>query len=97
MPQENNERRGVLFKNHAKTQEQDPERREKLPDYKGEAQVRNEEFWLSAWISKSQKGETYMRLSLQPKQQSYQSAGSGAPVTDTAPMSQPTPDEEIPF
>ena len=84
--QYDNERRGVLFKNHKKEKESDP-------DYKGEAQVEQREYWLAAWRRKSAKGETFMKLSFQPKQQQQPTetgAAVGVPV-------QPTADENIPF
>lgn len=57
--QYDDELRGVLFKNDRKATERDP-------DYKGEAQVRGEKFWLSAWIRESKSGRKYMALSLRP-------------------------------
>ena len=92
--QYDDELRGVLFRNPAKAQETDPARKERLPDYKGQAQVEHREYWLSAWLSKSQKGETFMKLSLQPKQAQATQGGVGVGGVPPAPA---TPDEEIPF
>ena len=57
--QYDDELRGVLFKNDRKATERDP-------DYTGEAQIRGEKFWLSAWIRESKGGRKYMSLSLTP-------------------------------
>ena len=52
---------GSLFKNDKKTDE-------KHPDYKGQAMVGGEEFWLSAWIKEGKSGK-FMSLALTPKEE----------------------------
>ena len=57
---------GILTKNERKQQP-------KHPDYKGSITVNGEEFWLSAWIKKGERGKlagkTFMSLSVEPKEQ----------------------------
>lgn len=55
-----NTNRGVLFKN-------DKKEADNHPDYKGKINVAGTEFWLSAWIKKSEDGGKYMSLSVTPK------------------------------
>jgi uncharacterized protein (DUF736 family) len=52
---------GALFKN-------DDKQSEKHPDYRGQINVNGEEFWLSAWVKTSKKGQKFMSLSVQPKE-----------------------------
>lgn len=61
MSEYNNEMQGTLFRNDKKTTESHP-------DYKGSAQVKGEEFWLSAWVNTSKDGKKYMKLKFDPKQ-----------------------------
>ncbi len=51
---------GALFKNARKA-------KDTHPDYTGELNVEGTEYWLSAWLKKSKKGESYMSLSVKPK------------------------------
>jgi uncharacterized protein (DUF736 family) len=61
MPEYDNKNSGVLFRNKKKETD-------KHPDYTGSyTDGAGEEFWLSAWIKKSKKGETFMSLSTTPK------------------------------
>ena len=55
-----NTNRGVLFKNEEKRGERDP-------DYRGNINVAEDEYWLNAWIKTSKEGKKYMSLSVQPK------------------------------
>ena len=59
-----NEKRGVLFRNNEK-------QKDSQPDYKGRVQVNGEEYWLSAWVNTSKKGEKYMSLSLQEMKEAH--------------------------
>lgn len=46
---------GALFKNDKKSSE-------KAPDYKGPAMVDGQEYEIAAWVNRSAKGVTYMKL-----------------------------------
>lgn len=60
------------------------------PDYRGSINVAGKDYWLNAWLKKSKKGDTYMSLSVKPKEQ------NGKPKQrDEAP--QPDPNDNIPF
>lgn len=64
MPEYDDTNRGVLFSNKEKQAEN-----ANAPAYKGNINVDGKEFWLSAWVNKSQRtGVSYMSLSLQPKE-----------------------------
>tara|TARA_R110000772_G_scaffold145504_1_gene255461 strand:- start:15934 stop:16188 length:255 start_codon:yes stop_codon:yes gene_type:complete len=53
---------GAIFKN-------DKGDNPKRPDYKGSyTDGDGNEFWVSAWIKDSQKGDKFMSLSMQPKE-----------------------------
>ena len=67
---------GALFKN-------DKKGNESWPDYTGSLNAGGVEYWLSAWIKKSKKGQTFMSLSLQEK--------------DRETAETPEPDDDIPF
>jgi uncharacterized protein (DUF736 family) len=62
------------------------------PDYRGSINVGGTEFWLNAWIKKSKKGDTYMSLSVKPKQEGGQRVARDAPASDPTPFS-----DDIPF
>jgi uncharacterized protein (DUF736 family) len=51
---------GALFKNKKKTDD-------KHADYTGTVRVDGTDYFLDAWIKKSQAGETFMSLRLKPK------------------------------
>jgi uncharacterized protein (DUF736 family) len=53
---------GALFKN-------DDKQTDKHPDYRGQINVGGTEYWLSAWVKTSKKGNKFMSLSVQPKEQ----------------------------
>lgn len=55
-----NTNRGVLFKNREKKQDNHP-------DYKGSINVDGQDFWISAWLKESKKGEKFMSLSVSEK------------------------------
>ena len=61
MTEYDNNMRGVLFKNNDK-------QNDKSPDYKGQAEVDGQEFWLSAWIKEGKKCK-FMSLSFKPKEE----------------------------
>lgn len=58
-----NTNRASLFKNKKKTQDNHP-------DYTGQLDCEGVEYWMSAWIKKSKAGETFMSISIQPKDDS---------------------------
>ena len=54
---------GALFKN-------DKRETENHPHYKGSIRVDGKDYWVSSWINTAkQSGQTYMSLSVQPKDQ----------------------------
>ena len=79
-----NTNRGVLFKNEDKCGEKDP-------DYKGNINVAEDDYWLSAWIKTSKEGKKYMSLSVQPK------APRQAKVESKSEPAQPDFDDDLPF
>lgn len=86
MPQYDNELSGVLFKNQNKSTD-------KHPEYKGQAQVRGEEFWLSVWINAKPDGTKYMKLAFEPKSDVPIDRGGLPPTQVVAPVD----DDDIPF
>jgi uncharacterized protein (DUF736 family) len=77
---------GALFKNKEKLTE-------KHPDYKGSLNVDGDEFWVSAWLKTSKKGEKYMSLSIKPKEEQ----ADRAPARTVVRQQMDDPDESIPF
>ena len=73
--------RGALFKNHDKESDDHP-------DYRGQINVDGTEYWLSAWLKESKKGEKYMSLAVKLKET--------APKKSQRP-SHETDDDQIPF
>lgn len=73
MTQYDNSNSGVLFKNDKQNERQ--------PDYRGSwTDANGNEYWLSAWIKKSQKGESFMSLSATAKEPSQAPAPAPAPA-----------------
>ena len=62
---------GALFKN-------DKDGNESRPDYKGSINVGGVDFWISSWIKTSKKGQKYMSLSVQPKEETHQQGVANA-------------------
>lgn len=60
MTEYDNRNRGVLFKNLDKDED-------RHPDYKGSINMDGKDFWLSAWLRESKKGNKYMSLAVKPK------------------------------
>lgn len=80
-----NNMRGVLFKNADK-------QKETHPDYKGSVIVDGVEYWLSSWIKTSKKGDKFMSLSIQPKEQA-----KPARQAKQAPVEEDFEDSDLPF
>lgn len=79
---------GVLFRNDDKREGK------RDPDYRGNAEVNREQFWVSAWIKSSKDGRKYMSLSFQPKQAKDV---KGAVQHKEAPAEADDLNDEIPF
>jgi len=78
---------GVLFKNDDKREGK------RDPDYRGNAEVNREQFWVNAWIKSSKDGRKYMSLSFQPKQ--AKDVKGAVTHKETPPVDEPN--DEIPF
>ena len=77
---------GALFRNDRKTTDNHP-------DYKGQCEVDQVEYWLSAWIRDSKDGKKYMSLAFTPKTDT----GEQRPAR-TSQANPETPfDDDIPF
>lgn len=81
------EGQGSLFKN-------DRKEKESHPDYKGSIMVDGVEYWVSAWIKRSEGKAPFMSLSAQPKEKQQEAPRRSAP-----PPSRPQQDmdDDIPF
>lgn len=75
--------RGALFKN-------DKQGNEKRPDYRGPLNVDGKELEMAAWIRKSEKGVTYMSVTVQPKKEQGGGDPKGSSQADDF-------DDPIPF
>jgi uncharacterized protein (DUF736 family) len=80
---------GSLFKNKRKEKDTHPE-------YTGTVTVNGEQYWLSAWLKKDKHSETYMSLSLKPKDEPPR---KGARLSAQTPKDEPDDfaDRDIPF
>lgn len=72
-----NNNSGVLFKN-------DKKETPKHPDYKGNVQVDNKDYWIAAWIKQGNKGK-FMSLAFTPKTDRPQTAND-TPTGDDIPF-----------
>ena len=80
MSEYDNNLSGVLFKN-------DKKETEKHPDYRGQAEVDNVEYWVSAWIKTAKSGNKFMSLSFKPKEYNPESSiPEPAPIDDSVPF-----------
>lgn len=71
---------GALFKN-------DKKEKDTHPDYTGTIRIAGQDFWLSAWIKKGNKG-SFMSLATKPKEERPQGRSTG-PIENI--------DSDIPF
>ena len=76
---------GSLFKN-------DKGDNEKRPDYRGDAMVNGELVEMSAWITKSQSGITYMSIKFKAKEEQ-----AAKPQPKRQPAMADVPHDDIPF
>ena len=85
---------GALFKN-------DKDGNENRPDYKGSLNVNGVDYWISSWVKTSKKGDKYMSLSVQNKEDVHKKGMVQATqAAATAPRDEPpaeTFDDDIPF
>jgi hypothetical protein len=81
MAYEQKDNSGSLFKNDRKESD-------KHPDYKGSIRINGVDYWLSAWIKRSNDKPPFMSLSVQPKEEkrSEPAAQQPPPATDDAPF-----------
>ena len=86
MSEYHNTNRGVLFNNRERKAENP-----KAPDYSGSINVEGKEFFLSAWLRESKKGNKFMSLSVKAKE-----AHAAPPVPAEAPVSADL-DDDLPF
>jgi len=84
-----NTNRGALFRN-------DRKEKDTHPDHQGQINVEGVEYWLSAWVKTSKKGQKFFSLSVKPKEQS---ASTNDVKREAAASSPPPPDfdDDIPF
>ena len=85
-----NELKGSLFKNDRKTED-------KHPEYKGSAQIKGEEFWVSAWVKTSRDGTKYMSLAFTPKEAKNVPQVQEKPVYGQPAQAKSQPDRSIIF
>ena len=67
MAYEQRDNSGSLFKNDKKTSD-------RHPDYRGSGKVGGVEVWISGWIKKTRAGDTFMSLSIEPKEREQERA-----------------------
>lgn len=80
MNQYDNTNRGVLFRNNKKAGDSHP-------DYKGNVNIDGKEFWISAWAKTPKSGgDTFLSLSIQPKDEQGQGGQSEIDKQDQLPF-----------
>jgi uncharacterized protein (DUF736 family) len=62
MAYEQRDNSGSLFKNDRKQQDNHP-------DYNGSIMIDGREYWLSAWLKRSQGGKPFMSIAAKPKEE----------------------------
>ena len=82
-----NSNRGALFTNR----KDNPN----WPDYKGSLNVAGTDYWLSAWLKKDKGGNTYMSLSVKPKEPKPEDAPAPKPAPRTASQDEPFDDDFV--
>jgi uncharacterized protein (DUF736 family) len=81
-----NNNSGALFKN-------DKDGNPSRPDYRGSAEIDRVQYWVSAWIKTSKRGDKYVSLRFEPKQEKNP---KGRVKNESAPQTQDFNDD-IPF
>jgi len=79
---------GVLFKNEDRNGDTDRH-------YSGNALIKGEDYWLSAWINTARSGKKYMKLKFEPKVVSEDDADLFDEEETTT--KGPEPDDDVPF
>jgi uncharacterized protein (DUF736 family) len=78
MAEYSNENTGALFRIDPKEKQSD-----RHPDYNGSVNVGGVEYWLSGWKKVSKKGDTFLSLSIKPKDAKPAAKGrQAAPMDD---------------
>jgi len=77
---ESKDNSGALFKN-------DRKEKETHPDYRGEAVIKGQAYWLSAWLNESKNGKKYMGLKMQLKEDASQTQQVNEDPNDEIPFS----------
>lgn len=90
MSEYDNNLSGALFKN-------DKDGNESRPDYRGSATISRTEYWVSAWIKTSKKGDKFMSLKFQPKLAREYKGAAPNPPPPAAPARVDDFDQDIPF
>jgi hypothetical protein len=86
-----NSNTGALFKN-------DKQGNAKRPDYKGSLNVDGTEYRISAWLRTSKKGDKYMGLAIQPKEEAEMAARpNGTPPPPSQERQTDPFNDEVPF
>lgn len=67
-----NTNQGALFENRNRQSD-------RSPDYKGTLNVDGTEYWVSAWVKTSRKGEDYISMSVTPKEEQTAPARNANP------------------
>lgn len=75
MPEYDNNMRGVLYKN-------DRGRGENSPPYTGNCEIDGVEYWVSAWVKESKKGQKYFSLAFRAKDEKPQQRSNPQPSQD---------------
>ena len=83
-----NTNRGALFKND---KGDNPAR----PDYNGKINVEGKDFWISAWLKKSNAGNTFMSLSVTEQKAQTGNSTPDTVITDIG--DEPINLDDIPF
>lgn len=65
---------GALFQNNNRQSD-------RSPDYRGTLNVDGMDFWVSAWVKESRRGEEYISLSITPKEKEDSTPASHPPRT----------------